>query len=595
MVDIAVRAHADVMDAVTAVGPSRFGFTKPPLGKGKGALTVGPSTVTLEPPTFKQPVEVPIANLILVPLDGAAIGVPLLKRNPKLVRVGVTQYTEANLALVFRQPVPFGRSKWGSQQLTGIKARERRTGLLVDVVTLSLADPERAIAELRSHGAGEAPTLSDALAGVIGVPQGLELEERKQSVAKARKRAYRGLVAWGLVVAITVPLRFAASSGLPAARLWHIGGLAMAWAALSSLVTLSMTGHRRDPSAPSAPRPKRSARKRLIMTLAGTFGAIGALAGAFALAASLSGSSETVALGAVGGVPAGVILGVVWRIASAIRNAPDPVVHLGASSGLGTFSPPPPITSSEPTWVGGPIEPLEAKPRPRLRRTLGIGLAAIVGLLVVLLLIGLIVEALDHAPDDGLAGTATITAAELPGGWTAYSGAGPDGRAVRDEHICGNEPGTLPDHTGGYGRELGYKRVNGTELAHLDVGVLISPTAASAKREFAVALANGPAYRSCVVARAVQLAAVGSPKATGDPVTSIDRSTIGAIPGVVDRITVTTPTVRGTRVTHIAFVRLRIDRVIVRMPVTTWGRPMSDAQLLPIIKAEQEKVEAALA
>jgi hypothetical protein len=226
---------------------------------------------------------------------------------------------------------------------------------------------------------------------------------------------------------------------------------------------------------------------------------------------------------------------------------------------------------------------------------LGIGLEVVVGVLVVLMAIGFIIEALDHSPDNGLAGTATVTAAELPGGWTAYGSGGPDGRALMDDHICGNQPHTLPDHTGGYDREFGYMRGNGTELGHLDVGVLVSPTAASAEQEFAIALEDGPAYQACAIARGVQLAEIGSPRATGDPVTSIDRSTIDGIPGIVDRIAVATPTVRGPRTTHIAFVRLRIGWIIVRMPVTTWNRELSDGEVLTIIEAEQAKVEAALA
>jgi hypothetical protein len=614
MVHAATRAEAVGMDAMTAVGHPRFSFTKPPLGKSRGVVIVGPSTVRIEHPTFKQAIEVPIANLILVPVDHDAVAVPLLKRDPKVVRLGVSQYAEANLALVFRQPVPFGRSKWGSQQGTGITAREQRQGLSVDVVALSLADPGTAAVELRSRGAAEASNLSDALVGVIGVPEGLELEERKRRVAKARKRAYRGLMAWGLAMAVAIPLRFAANSDAPTSRFVHLGGSALAWGVLFGVATFSLTGHQRDPSGPATPRPKRTPTRAAVVNLALTFGSIGALGAAWAGARSLSGASQTVALGAVLGLPSGVILGMVLRSASAMRHAPDPVVRVGVPIGF-TLSPPPPHASSisprsatpswpaatrptlplDVTWPGGPVDAAEPRPRRRLRRKLGIALAVVVGGLAVVVAIGFIALAFDHSPDDGLAGRATVTATELPPDWTTYRDQGPLGRDVMDDHICGNEPGTLPNHTGSYDRQFGYHFVNGTELAHLDVGVLVSPTAASAAQEFAAAVDNGPTYQSCVAARAVKLSKIGSPKALGDPVTSINRATIEGIPGTVDQITVTTETADGFRTTYVAFVRLQIGRIIVRMPVTTWGKPMSGPQLLAIIQAEQREAEAALA
>jgi hypothetical protein len=233
-------------------------------------------------------------------------------------------------------------------------------------------------------------------------------------------------------------------------------------------------------------------------------------------------------------------------------------------------------------------------PKRRLRRTVGISAAVLVGAFVALCALGLVVERFDRSPDDRLAARATIGASRLPADWSTHEGEGTKGDGALDAHICGNAAGTLPDHTGSYDRQFGYRLGHGLEYAHLDVGVLISPTAADAEREFVAAREAGPTYRSCVMARAIELSRYGSPQETGQPVATFSRLRDHRVVGVVDQIQVTTPTVVGPRVTFVAFVRMQIDRAIVRMPVTTWGRPMALDDLLPIIEAERHQVVSAL-
>ena len=51
---------------------------------------------------------------------------------------------------------------------------------------------------------------------------------------------------------------------------------------------------------------------------------------------------------------------------------------------------------------------------------------------------------------------------------------------------------------------------------------------------------------------------------------------------------------RGARGTYIAFVRMQQGRAIVRMPITTYGSPLSDADLQPLVAAATRTLNEAL-
>lgn len=588
------------MDLGTSATAARFDVTEPPLGRAKAGIVVEGATVTIDAAVLKRPIAVPLSNVIAVDLRPDGPPVPVLRREPKEFRLGVGPYAPANLVLVFRQPVPFGRTTWGSNQVTGITDRERRRGLAVDAVVLSLADPDAAIAALRVRGAGHHTTVGDALVEVIGAAEGLELERRLDEVLRARGRALAKVAVASTLMAIALPLRFAVGSDLPAGRLVHIGAASVLAAVWACVATLALAGADRATPLPSPPYPhaRRSVRRQATRDSVRSLLMLGAYVAALFGAARLTGLPQVVVLGTLFGSPPGIALGTVWRAAINGRSSPGlPDRRLG-------LPPVPPIgpvplpspggTDGAGAWVGGPISDARTTYRRSLRRRVGIGVGISVAVVLGLVVVALVVGSISPTADDDLAGRATVTEDDLPPGWTAYRADGPLERGVLDDHICGNAPGSLPDHTGAYGRDFGYQIVDEMELASLDLSVLMSPSVSDAEAEFAAALDNGPEYQRCVIDRAIQIAAVGSPEETGTPSTSTSRSPMSTPSMTVDRIVVETPTVAGLRRTHIAFVRMQVGRAIIRMPVTTWGLPMVDSELTPIIEVVRRRADEAL-
>jgi hypothetical protein len=201
----------------------------------------------------------------------------------------------------------------------------------------------------------------------------------------------------------------------------------------------------------------------------------------------------------------------------------------------------------------------------------------------------------DSSPTDDLvmASAAVVTEGDLPAGWRQCC---PDlvyAPAELDEHICGSGAG-LPPHTAGFQRQFALNpTLDGYEQGHIVHAVFIAPTDADAAREFEAV--DTPEYGPCAETSVARSAQDSVPDATAVLDFGFERGTLpDGAPGIVDRFATTFQTPTGPRTVYTAFVRMQQGRAIVRMPITSYGAPMSDADLQPLVAAATEALRGAL-
>jgi hypothetical protein len=198
------------------------------------------------------------------------------------------------------------------------------------------------------------------------------------------------------------------------------------------------------------------------------------------------------------------------------------------------------------------------------------------------------------AEDIAIVSAAVVTEAVLPPGWVQCC---PDvvyGASGLTEHICGSAA-DLPPHSAGMHRHFSLNpTLSGLEQGHIQQTVLLAPTEADAAREFEAIDAAG--YAACAEASVARTAQDSVPDATELIDVSFERSALpDGAPGIVDRFSTYFGTSDGgLEDVYVAFVRMQRGRAIVRMPITTYATPLSDAELQPLVAAATQTLQEAL-
>jgi hypothetical protein len=195
--------------------------------------------------------------------------------------------------------------------------------------------------------------------------------------------------------------------------------------------------------------------------------------------------------------------------------------------------------------------------------------------------------------DLAMASAAVVSDDDLPNGWLQCC---PDQVFAAPElgqHICGSAD-DLPPHTAGFQRQFALNlTISGAEDGHLVHTVLIAPTEADAVREFAAIDAAG--YGPCAEESVARSAALSVPVPVTVADVSFERSALpDSAPGIVDRFTTVFDTAVGPEVVYTAFVRMQEGRAIVRMPITSYDAPLSDADLQPLVAGATAAVRGAV-
>lgn len=197
----ATDAPASVVDEAP-----RFAFPKPPLGRARGAVELG-SSLVIEHPMLKQACSIPwdqVASVVRVRERSTAP--PLLRRDVR--RLDFTaRALDANVVFVLRAPCHVAEFSYGADMAFGITRRERRRGLDVDVIGVTVVDPDGLLAAVAALGVEPLGSLDRAMKHSIGEPTGVELAERSSRVRRSQWIQFASCIGAGLGMILLMDAR----------------------------------------------------------------------------------------------------------------------------------------------------------------------------------------------------------------------------------------------------------------------------------------------------------------------------------------------------------------------------------------------------
>jgi hypothetical protein len=544
------RHDGQVLPVPSLDAPNRFPSRKPPIGAAKGAVVVGPDGLILEHPLAKQPIAIPLEQVL-----GFAAGADLatepglvLARPIRILSMPGVVAGEP-VAIVLRQTVHAGPFKYGADRPLGLSGRERREGLEVQLLRVVVADPQGLALALQAAGVRRAP-LGILLREVLGEAIGEEREAILAKVTRQRRRARRlaSFAPWMLTVYLAVrAMELRLDDGLPVSAAVQV----LVASALILLLTQAAITSAAVP-APSGPPGDHTPSR--------VNGVLFAVACVAALVAGFIGAPSMpqplyVGLTAFGaGGLGGLVAATTFRVRAATPD--EPVI-------------------------------------PPSRRARG-GVRWKIMVPVVVLLVAVVAIAIAFAPPpaNDLAKDAVPTAEELGDGWDQTSAG--DNLAL-DTHICGSDNDFLPSFEGVYERSFDRRRPDG-RFQRLEIAVLVTPSEADAKAEFMAVDSDG--YRECFDARVEQLATdivlrpLSPARVQAD---SFFRTTpdVG-VPIVVDREVALVGMGTYDAPVYVTMIRMQVGRAIVRIPLTELSM-MSDNDSDALIAVVLPSVQEALA
>lgn len=495
-------------------------------------------TVWIRHRGLREPLAVAASDILAVSTDLRLPAEPY-QRNPRVFEFASGRGHSPNLAITFRGPLRTGRLRTGADNRWARKGDGGR-GPEIDGATLSLDNPAAFVLALKSVVAvteePQAETLCRAIAtGVAGDDRPLP-----ELVRKARRLGFIAPLVFGAALGAAV------TSTVPGASITFIARVVAI--ALASTIFFGAAAGRILPDA-------RWWRQVPVFT-------------------------AVVGIGALVVLP----LGALWVQSFALNRLIGPWLALTvgvASSALG-------VAYGALGSAGRRDPGLPRIALPRWRPVLPL-VASAVALCVLPL------SEPGSLRDLAIARGAAMVDG-LPDGWQPCCSP----RVVRESphgHLCGIEPGSLPDHSvaveGAYARQAAGNP--GFSDARIDLTVILAQNAAAAQTEFAAI--DSPGYEACTGRAAARAAANwGGEPITGTIETSfLDRRSLEDHDGVIDVYRVAVPTEAGIDQYLTAFVRVRVDRAIIRLPITGGGALVAYDEVLAIIDAVVASTEQALA
>lgn len=181
-----------------------------------------------------------------------------------------------------------------------------------------------------------------------------------------------------------------------------------------------------------------------------------------------------------------------------------------------------------------------------------------------------------------LARGAVLGAEDLPAGWVeCCPPETPDEDQLRD-HICGSPDGLAP-RTAAYVRQYSLNlRPDGNEDGHLLAAVYVSPTEPAAIEEFTGV--DAPGYESCMIEGVAETAATYRPDRTAEPSVTFERALLPMddVSASLDRFVSEVPVEAQVAKMYTAILRIRVDRVLVRLEINTFAAPVPSELLADI-------------
>jgi hypothetical protein len=289
-----------------------FPCSKPPVGQAHASVLVDDDGIAIVHRLVKGQVEVPKGQIAAVVRDpGPVDGQVVLRREPRQLDLVTNQYNDPNVLVVFDPPVRIERFSYGANQVLAINRRERKQGVALDSIGVTVDDPDGLTAAIARLGARVEPAVTDVYVRIIGQAYGEEAATIRQHAARRRRWARILTPLFLAIFTVAMAARIGVGDGDgDEMDVGHVGAIvaaALAWACGLTLVAVA--------TAPTPAGPTTSGRPgaRTAYTLLGVAAALTLipLVSAGWLHSHL-GIPRTVTLGFAAGGPGGLFNG--WAL-----------------------------------------------------------------------------------------------------------------------------------------------------------------------------------------------------------------------------------------------------------------------------------------
>jgi hypothetical protein len=291
----------------------RFPYRKPPIGKNKAAVVLD-DEMRIEHPLLKSPLTVPtsrIASVVRVTEVDPNEPPLVLQRDVRVLHLQASAFTDANVVLLFRSPVRIERFKFGAENGLPISARERKRGLDIEGVGVTVEEPDQLHNALLQRRVPSAPSVALALKALVGEAMGEHLVRRRETMEKARARARLLAIGFGVLWTTLIAARFALggeAENVPASTIVGLVVSSLVWAALIAALVASWDG-----SSARRPVRERVSGWHGVLLLGVVLASVGVPIVIAGWMASHLGTPRLLAYGLVGGVPGGFLCGIGLR------------------------------------------------------------------------------------------------------------------------------------------------------------------------------------------------------------------------------------------------------------------------------------------
>ena len=182
------------------------------VSRSPASIVASDDEVVITAPLLKAPLHVRAPDIVAA--ASGPVDVSDVRKHLRVLSLGAQPRRGprvSSLSIAFRSPQHIERFTYGAERLLAINARERRSGVDIDAITIWMGEPGEALAQLGAHDITVSEDLAADLAREFGRAHPYALAARRALQLRLRRMVI-GLVVPGLVLVSTVPpLRLAVS------------------------------------------------------------------------------------------------------------------------------------------------------------------------------------------------------------------------------------------------------------------------------------------------------------------------------------------------------------------------------------------------
>jgi hypothetical protein len=167
-----------------------------------GGIAIDEAGVSIVHPLMRDPLSIDVDDVLTVTAP-ASLRDEVFGRDPRILPLSTDRH--ANIAIVVRAPIATGPFGYGADRVLGLRRRERRHGIDVDVITGCVEDPSQLLRDAADQSIDVGLDLRTALVRTLGSVDPDEATRRRDARRRlARRVRMRAFAVIALITALHI-------------------------------------------------------------------------------------------------------------------------------------------------------------------------------------------------------------------------------------------------------------------------------------------------------------------------------------------------------------------------------------------------------